>query len=430
MKKGYKNTAIGVIPEDWEVVAIADVANVVSGGTPSTSNSQFWNGNHLWCTPTDITSNNSKYINNTKRKITDLGLNSSSATMLPIGSVLFCSRATIGVMCIANKEISTNQGFKSMIVKPNYDNEFLYYRLHLDINKFIEKSIGSTFLEISKKDTLSIEIPIPPTLKEQQTIATVLSDTDSLLSSLKTLLAKKKAIKQGTMQELLTGKKRLKGFTGDWEVKRLGEIAEFYKGKLLSKSELAFDGKYKCIHYGELFRRYREVITTILSKTNLNENAFYSKDNDVLMPTSDVTPNGLATASCVKENGILLGGDILVIRIPKTILNGIFLSYLISISKDKIMKLVTGSTVYHLYGSDMSKFKLSFPKNIKEQQAIAQILTDMDTEIETLESQLQKTENLKQGLMQELLTGKIRLVQPAIENKLGLVAEPRASYGG
>jgi type I restriction enzyme S subunit len=127
------------------------------------------------------------------------------------------------------------------------------------------------------------------------------------------------------------------------------------------------------------------------------------------MPTSDVTPYGLATASCIKENGVILGGDILVIRMPLNTLDGLFLSYSISNNREEIMKLVSGSTVYHLYGSDMKKFEVNFPK-IEEQTRIATILSDMDTELTTLETRLSKAKSIKQGMMQQLLTGKIRLI--------------------
>lgn len=191
--------------------------------------------------------------------------------------------------------------------------------------------------------------------------------------------------------------------------KKLGDIASFYKGKGLPKSQLSIDGKYKCIHYGELFTTYKEIVSNIQSFTNYCDNTIVSTKNDILMPTSDVTPNGLATASCTQEDGIILGGDILIIRPNNNILDGRFFAFYISIDKNQIMQLISGSTVYHLYGSDMAKFVLNVPPTIEEQQAIAQILTDMDNEIETLKTKLSKTKAMKDGMMSELLSGKTRL---------------------
>jgi type I restriction enzyme S subunit len=127
------------------------------------------------------------------------------------------------------------------------------------------------------------------------------------------------------------------------------------------------------------------------------------------MPTSDVTPNGLATASCVQMDDVIIGGDVLIIRSLEQALDGVFLSYCISQNKKQILQLVTGSTVYHLYASDMQKFQIPLPP-LPEQTAIAAILTDMDTDITTLETRLAKTKALKTGMCQELLTGKIRLL--------------------
>jgi type I restriction enzyme S subunit len=127
------------------------------------------------------------------------------------------------------------------------------------------------------------------------------------------------------------------------------------------------------------------------------------------MPTSDVTPRGLAKASCVTRDGVILGGDILVIRSDKQLICGSFLSYVIRREENQVLQLVTGTTVFHLYGSDMKKFTFIMPP-LPEQTAIAAILSDMDAEIAALEQKRDKTRLLKQGMMQELLTGRIRLV--------------------
>lgn len=246
-----------------------------------------------------------------------------------------------------------------------------------------------------------------PSLDEQCAIATALSDVDALMSSLDQLILKKHDIKQATMQQLLTGKQRLPGFSGEWQPKKLGDIARFLKGKGLPKSSLISGGNKKCIHYGELFTKYREEIRFIYSSTNSLEEYVVSQKNDVLMPTSDVTPAGLAKASCVMEDGVVIGGDILIVR--SSAMNGIFMSYLIRYLRDQVLQLVRGITVYHLYASDMQKFSFSCPC-VEEQSAIASVLSDMDTEIAALEHKRDKTSALKQGMMQELLTGRIRLV--------------------
>ncbi|NLA80074.1 MAG: hypothetical protein GX853_04920, partial [Chloroflexi bacterium] len=198
----------------------------------------------------------------------------------------------------------------------------------------------------------------------------------------------------------------------DWEVMRLGHLAKFFKGSGLPKSELSESGKIKCIHYGQLFTTYGPKIDRVISRTK-NVGIVTSQENDVLMPTSDVTPNGLATASCITETGVTLGGDILIIRSDKQKLNGVFFSYLVNVLRDQVMQLVTGSTVYHLYGSDMAKFEFAFPSK-EEQIAIANALSDVDALISELEKLIAKKQAIKTATMQQLLTSRTRLPQFAL----------------
>ena len=193
---------------EWSKQQLGDICNIVNGGTPSTSIAEFWNGKILWCTPTDITSCSTKYIYTTESKITESGLKASSATLLPKGALLLCSRATIGEVRIAGNAICTNQGFKSLVVHQNISNEWLYYMVHVLKSNMLEKAIGSIFLEISKKDLAELDI-IVPEFTEQKAIAQVLSDMDNEIEQLEKKLAKYQQIKQGMMQELLTGRIRL-----------------------------------------------------------------------------------------------------------------------------------------------------------------------------------------------------------------------------
>ena len=281
---------------------------------------------------------------------------------------------------------------------------------------------GLKVFGISKSSLRDVRIPLPP-LSEQHAIAEALSDVDGLLVALEELIAKKRAIKQAAMQQLLTGKTRLPGFSGKWETKQLGEIVSFFKGSGLSKADLSLDGRRRCIHYGELFTVYGERITKVLHGTDRESVFFRSIRNDVLMPTSDVTPNGLATASCILASDIIIGADVLVIRAPESVINGEFLAYAIKIHRDQVMQLVSGTTVFHLYGRDMANFTFAAP-SVDEQSAIAAVLSDMDAEIAALERRRNKARAIKQGMMQQLLTGQIRLIQPETITEELAVARP------
>ena len=398
MVSGYKQTDIGLIPLDWEVKKLGAVTDVIGGGTPSTSIKEYWNGNINWFTPTEISE--IKYSYSSKRKITSLGLNNSSARMLPIGTILLTSRAGIGDLSILGTESSTNQGFQSLVTKKEINNEFLYYLMKTKKNVLLEYASGSTFLEISPKNLKSIQIPLPP-LPEQEAIAEVLSDTDTLITALEKRIAKKRNMKQGSMQKLLSPK-------DDWEVKKLGKIAEIRKGSALSKNKLSDNGKYSCLLYGELFTTYKEVINRVVSKTNYEE-GIKSKYGDILFPGSTTTSGiDLAKASALLFKNILLGGDIIIVR-NQIGYNSEFVSYFLNqINRNEIAKKTKGITIHHLYGNDLKDIEIALPSK-PEQIRIATILSDMDSEIDALEKKLSKTKELKQGLMQQLLTGKIRL---------------------
>ncbi|MFR9670871.1 MAG: restriction endonuclease subunit S [Rikenellaceae bacterium] len=185
-----------------------------------------------------------------------------------------------------------------------------------------------------------------------------------------------------------------------WPIKSLGDIAKFYKGKGLPKNKISIDGNYPCVHYGELFTTYQEVINSIINRTDTTD-CFLSKQNDVLMPTSDVTPNGLAKASCINLNDIYLGGDIMVIRFKSTNINGEFIARYIRKEENNILRLVSGTTVCHLYSSSMEKFELYIPL-IDEQTKIAECLSSLDDAISGVSDKIEALKEYKKGLMQQL----------------------------
>ena len=195
---------------EWEVKTLSELADIRSGGTPSTTEPKFWDGEVPWCTPTDITAlSGHKYLRKTSRTITEQGLKSSSAEMIPAQSIVMTSRATIGDCAINQVPVSTNQGFKNFVPFQSVDVDFLYYLLTTQKQGFISLCGGSTFLEIGKGQLVAFEVRLPCAKAEQTAIATVLTDMDTELALLEARLAKTRALKQGMMQELLTGRTRL-----------------------------------------------------------------------------------------------------------------------------------------------------------------------------------------------------------------------------
>ena len=339
------------------------------------------------------------------------------------GDLLICVRgSSTGRTNYADEIYAIGRGVAAIRAKADNDTQYLSYQVISGVSDILTAATGSTFPSVDGASFRKIRVSLPPPA-EQRAIAEALSDVDRLLQALEELIAKKRSIKQTAMQKLLTGKTRLPGFSGKWETKQLGEIVSFFKGSGLSKADLSLDGRRRCIHYGELFTVYGERITKVLHGTDRESVFFRSIRNDVLMPTSDVTPNGLATASCILASDIIIGADVLVIRALESVINGEFLAYAIKIHRDQVMQLVSGTTVFHLYGRDMANFTFAAP-SVDEQSAIAAVLSDMDAEIAALERRRNKARAIKQGMMQQLLTGQIRLIQPETITEELAVARP------
>lgn len=200
---GCRMTELGALPADWDIKRVGDALELKGGSTPSTNEDEYWNGKIPWAVPTDITKLKSKYIMETSRKITNEGLSNCSATLLPKGSILLTSRATIGFLAINELEMATNQGFINILPTDNISNLFIYYYLSHIKNKFVLQASGSTFLELSKSAFKKFTLPLPP-LPEQRRIATILSTLDETVEHTEALIEKYKNIKAGLMADLLT----------------------------------------------------------------------------------------------------------------------------------------------------------------------------------------------------------------------------------
>ncbi|MEJ7780115.1 MAG: restriction endonuclease subunit S [Daejeonella sp.] len=199
---------------------------------------------------------------------------------------------------------------------------------------------------------------------------------------------------------------RFPEFTDEWYSSNLGNIAEFSKGKGISKSDITKDGEIECIRYGELYTKYGETINHISSKTNLSlRELVLSEPNDVIIPASGETQLDIATASCVLKSGIALGGDLNIIRSK---VNGVFLSYYLNNKKKlEIASLAQGVSVVHLYSSQLKTLNLNLPEDL-EQQKIASFLTAVDNKIQQLSKRKSLLEQYKKGLMQQIFSQQIR----------------------
>lgn len=406
-KKGLKQTEVGLIPKDWNVKLLGDIGapkmckRIFNYQTKKRGDIPFYKIGTFGKKPDAFIARG--LYEEYKRKYS-FPLN---------GSVLISAAGTIGRLVVYAGEDEYFQD--SNIVWIENDEKLVTNHFLKHVFPSVNfKTEGSTISRLYNNILKSGEFACPG-ISEQKAIATSLRDVDELITNLDKLIAKKKDIKKGAMQQLLTPPqkrgKRLPGFTGDWEEKTLGDIVSFIKGRGLSKGMVKQGGTYPCILYGELFTTYNEVISEIKSSTD-DFVGVQSIRGDILMPGSTTTTGiDLAVASCVQEDDILLGGDINILRPRKqALVDSKFLSYLITNTlKHKIIEHTRGITIIHLYGSSLTDVSIFYP-SLKEQENIVEMFLDMDEEINLLQFKMKKYSSIKKGMMQELLTGKTRLI--------------------
>ena len=400
VKRGYKQTEVGIIPEDWDVRRIGDFTDAIAGGTPSTNHSEYWNGEILWMSSGEL---NSRRIYDVTGRITELGYNNSSTHMIPQNCVLVGLAGqgkTRGTVAINFIELCTNQSIAAIFPSSEHNSEYLYQTLWRRYEELRETSSGDggrggLNLKLIKNFPCAF-----PTLYEQEYIAKALSDMDALISNLEKLIAKKKAIKQGAMQELLTGKRRLPGFEGEWKNKAMESYLDFQVGFPFS-SEYFNDNSdgLRLVKNRDLKNDDQVYFTT---ETCSQE--YIVEDGDILIGMDgDFMPY-------IWKKGKALLNQRVGRLIPKENLIGLFAYYALQKPLAELQNGTGATTVKHLSHGDIKKLLVLMPPTKDEQLVIAKILSDMDSEIEKLESDLTKFQMIKQGMMSELLTGRIRLI--------------------
>lgn len=397
LSKGMKQTEIGLLPEDWEIESIGNLTSkIIGGGTPSRTVKEYWNGKIPWMTVKDFTSFNPNF---TQENITELGLKNSATRIVSAGNLIIATRIALGKIVKYNVDVTINQDLKTINLFPKINKDYFIYSYRNIEEKIIEKGSGSTVLGLSMADLNSFQIPLPP-LPEQKAIAEALSDADAWIESLEQLIAKKRLIKQGAMQELLTPQE-------DWEVKKLGEMGNIVIGLTYSPNDVR--------DFGTLVLRSSNVQNNKLAFENnvyvdmdLPERVIV-KENDLLVCVRNGSKNLIGKCALIdkKTEGQAFGAFMSVVRSEfGKYLYHYFQTYHIQTQIDENL----GATINQLTNATLKSFDINLPKSLTEQTRIATILSDMDAELEVLEAQLGKARKVKQGMMQELLTGRVRLV--------------------
>lgn len=427
--EGYKMTELGELPEEWAVKKVENTIILKGGSTPSTNNDKYWNGQIPWAVPTDITKLKSKYVVDTERKITKEGLLNCSASLLPKGSILLTSRATIGFLAINKIEMATNQGFINILPSKEISNLFLYYYLDYIKNKFVLRASGSTFLELSKKTFRKFCIPIPP-LSEQHRIAEILSAADETIERTGALIAKYRQIKAGLMADLLesgideAGRIRSEEthefkdsppgrVPEGWEVVSLRKISE-----TITKGTTPTTYGHNYTKTGISFLRVENItesghidlngIKFISSEANEFLNRSKLEEGDVLFSIAGAIGRCALVSSGILPANINQAISLIRFKNGEQLNLEFILQMLLSINvKSQIELEATSLAQTNLNLEQVKNIKLPMPP-LPEQRRIAEILTAADDRIEKEERYRDKLLQIKKGLMQDLLTGKVR----------------------
>jgi type I restriction enzyme S subunit len=297
-----------------------------------------------------------------------------------------------------NYSVSDN----TLIIKLKDGNEYVFFSNLLErfnLNKLV---FGSGQPLITGGHLKAINVAIPP-LQEQTQIGTFLQNFDQAIALRERKYTQTQNLKKAMLEKMFpkAGSKqpeiRIKGFGGDWEESELSRIADFSKGKGISKQDIINGGANPCVRYGELYTTYGSIIDKVVSYTNTDKkDCVLSKANQVLIPASGETQLDIATASCILEDDVIIGGDLNILTTKQ---NGVFLAHYLSfVKRNEIAQLAQGNSVVHLYAKQLHGLSISYPC-LKEQTAIGQFFKQLDDTLALQQQQLQTLKNLKQAIL-------------------------------
>lgn len=418
VKKGYKQTELGVIPEKWTVSTIGAIADVKTGpfGSALHANDYVQDGTPIITVEhlgeTGLTRQNLPKVSaEDRRRLSAYSMQEGDIVFSRVGSV----DRNAYVTAAENGWLFSGRILRLRAKSEELSTRYLGYYFKAEETKERVRgvAVGQTMASLNTKLMNAFKVVLP-TVEEQKNIAALLSNMDTLISALEKQISKKKAIKQGTMQELLTGKRRLPGFSGEWRYFNLMKNSKV-KARIgwqgLKKSEY-LDSGYALLVTGTDFDDGR----VLWDGCHYVTRSRYEQDRNIQLQNNDIliTKDGsLGKAALVQglTKPATLNSGIFVIRPLQDAYDPVFVYQILSsfVFKNFLDRLSAGSTIIHLYQKDVGKFEFLLPPTIAEQKAIAEALSEMDADIAALENKLTKYRQVKQGMMQQLLTGKIRL---------------------
>lgn len=390
--------------QDWEQRRLSDVADIVGGGTPSTNKEAYWNGDIDWYSPAEI--GEQRYVSGSQKKITELGLQKSSAKLLPIGTVLFTSRAGIGNTAILAKEGTTNQGFQSIIPNKELLDSYFIFSKTDELKRYGEVTgAGSTFIEVSGKQMAKMLILVP-SLSEQIQIGSFFKKLDDITALHQQELTALKETKQSFLQKMFPkeGEKvpeiRFPGFADDWEQRKLGNIAKVTTGKAFSSLDFDENGEYLVVTNKNIQDENNGLVSTgdrinvsnteLLSKYQLN-------GKNILVTMDGVNIGKVGRYSNDKA--------VLAQRVGRLNSNQLDFVYALVINpqfREQMNKLSVGNAIKHISLKQISEYSICIPNSSEEQKNIGDFFKQLDNYIALHQRELDLLKETKKAFLQKM----------------------------
>jgi type I restriction enzyme S subunit len=402
LKPGYKHTEIGVFPEDWAVSNLKTISALISKGSTPTTYGHNWVSDGVVFLRSECVTGNGLDLSQS------MFISEGAHTMLRRsetcdGDLLMTITGNVGrvvrVMNIGRANLNQHIA-RIRVNKENVDSVYvLQYLSQPKVRRMFESiTTGQAYPQISLRQVREAKLPLPKPA-EQKAIADALSDVDSLIDSLEALIAKTCDIKTGTMQELLTGRTRLPGFTGEWSSIRLGDFAKIIMGQSPESRHYNLNGLGLPLIQGNGDIKDRRTIQRVWTVETTKKATL----GDVIL-----TVRAPVGAAAIASDDVCLGRGVCAVRPIAG--KPSFLLHMLVFKEPYWRALEQGSTFTAANSRQIANFVIDAPRELEEQGSIGALISDMDLEIEALEKRLAKTRDLKQGMAQELLTGRTRLV--------------------
>jgi len=419
VEERYKQSEVGFIPSDWNCLPITDLLRNQAGSIKIGPFGSQLHKKYLTTRGYKVYGQSNVYqkdISIGDRYISEDRFKLLQTCEVKEGDFLISMMGTIGKCYIVPGDFLPGI-IDSHLIRIRFDSSKANseYILHLFqspiiISQVEKLSVGGIMEGLSSKIIKNLCFPIPE-VSEQNKIAKVLSDLDILIKNLEKLIAKKCAIKTAVMQQLLTGKTRLPGFTEKWVTKRLGDICTFSKGGGLSKKNINISCGIPAIPYTSIFTDFDEIFMYDQVNKFTKEKNLVTIDSPHLLiaGSSNMLENVGKVSGYISKNKIAIGGDVIIASTDEDIP---FLSFLLNteVHRRKIVDLSQGSTIRHVYPSTFNEYAINIPNERKEQRSISQVIFEVMNEIKSLDNEVRKIKMIKNGMMQELLTGRTRLI--------------------